>query len=388
MENGFFKTRKNGYTVTLNSVIRDETLSLSAKGLYLNINSYISIPDFKVSKDFIFKKCREGKKAFGSAWKELKTKGYLLQEFHPDPDRKGQFTVLYELLDEPCADGIHTRYFNTSGKVTRELYTDYHETAAPAVPDDDAEKTETNSDSLKDKTDDRNLSSLKCTSVSHAMPQRTLKMETSDHVPQKGYMVGEDTSDRYPLKGITLKGATHNNNIYNNTKPVYISSSSSYTYYKDEEKEDTEEDEEEKESESCGQNPIKVLNNLSAYKLSPLLIKYIKEQVIDVKETAVYKVSKNKSISRTELLEVLDSLSFEQLKDIDGKLNDGTIKTSNGIAAFLYNATFTAGNKRLCASEPGTGKKDSGGYNQRQYTATDFADIEKRLLKNNSGNSG
>ena len=113
-----------------------------------------------------------------------------------------------------------------------------------------------------------------------------------------------------------------------------------------------------------------------------------KRQVIDVKETAVYKVSKNKSISRTELLKVLDSLSFEQLKDIDGKLNDGTIKTSNGIAAFLYNATFTAGNKRLCASEPGTGKKDSGGYNQRQYTATDFADIEKRLLKNNSGNSG
>lgn len=376
MENGFFKTRKNGYTVTLNSVIRDETLSLSAKGLYLNINSYISIPDFKVSKDFIFKKCREGKKAFGSAWKELKTKGYLLQEFHPDPERKGQFTVIYELLDEPCADGIHTRYFNTSGKVTRELYTDYHETAAPAASDDESEKNETNTDNLKDKPDDRNLSSLKCTSVSHAMPKKALKMEISDHVPQKGYMVGEDTSDRYPLKGITLKGATHNNNIYNNTKPVYISSSSSYTYYKDEE-------EKERESESSGQNTIKILDKLSAYKLSPLLIKYIKELVIDVKETAVYKVSKNKSISRKELLEVLDSLSFEQLKNIDCKLNDGTIKTSNGIAAFLYNATFTAVN----LSEPGTGKKDSGG-NQRQYTATDFADIEKRLLKNNSGNSG
>lgn len=387
MENGFFKTRKNGYTVTLNSVIRDETLSLSAKGLYLNINSYISIPDFKVSKDFIFKKCREGKKAFGSAWKELKTKGYLLQEFHPDPDRKGQFTVLYELLDEPCADGIHTRYFNTSGKVTKELYTDYHEKAVPAACDDD-EKTETNSDSLKDKTDDRNLSSLKCTSVSHAMPQRTPKMETSDHVPQKGYMVGEDTSDRYPLKGITLKGATHNNNIYNNTKPVYISSSSDYTYYRDEEDKDEEKKEsEESERKSSGQNPIKVFNKLSAYKLSALLVKYIKEQVIDVNETAVYKVSKNKSISRTELLEVLDSLSFEQLKDIDGKLNDGTIKTSNGIAAFLYNATFTAGKSRHSMSEPAAEKKDSGGYNQRHYTANDFADIEKRLLKNNGGNS-
>ena len=153
------------------------------------------------------------------AWKELKTKGYLLQEFHPDPDRKGQFTVIYELLDEPCADGIHTRYFNASGKVTRELYTDYHETVAPAVPDDDAEKTETNSDSLKDKPDDRNLSSLKCTSVSHAMPQGTLKMETSDHVPQKGYMVDEDTSDRYPLKGITLKGATHNLSLIHISSP-------------------------------------------------------------------------------------------------------------------------------------------------------------------------
>lgn len=84
-----------------NSIIRDETISLKAKGLYALIQSYITLDSFVLYKDFLVTKCKEGKAAFDSAWKELKETGYLKQY---KMNSENGFYYEYELLDSPDID--------------------------------------------------------------------------------------------------------------------------------------------------------------------------------------------------------------------------------------------------------------------------------------------
>ena len=51
----------------------------TSKGLYSLIQSYITIPNFVLYKDYLMKQCKEGRDAFNSTWKELKDAGYLIQ---------------------------------------------------------------------------------------------------------------------------------------------------------------------------------------------------------------------------------------------------------------------------------------------------------------------
>ena len=110
METGRFRKKKIYFTQVSNQALRDINLSLKAKGLYALIQSYITIEDFTLYKTFLLKNCKEGKKAFESAWKELKDLGYLLQ--YRLQGEKGQFFYEYELLDEPQiaeeSHSIHT----------------------------------------------------------------------------------------------------------------------------------------------------------------------------------------------------------------------------------------------------------------------------------------
>ena len=76
MAEGFFRSKK-GFTVVQNEITRDTHISLKAKGLYLVIQAYISMPDKKWTKEDFRNLTKEGKKAFDSAWKELKDFGYL-----------------------------------------------------------------------------------------------------------------------------------------------------------------------------------------------------------------------------------------------------------------------------------------------------------------------
>lgn len=97
--NGRFRKRKIFFTQVSNVALRDTNLSLKAKGLYALIQSYITIEDFTLYKTTLLKNCAEGKKAFESAWKELKDAGYLIQ--YKMQGEKGYFYYEYELLDEP-----------------------------------------------------------------------------------------------------------------------------------------------------------------------------------------------------------------------------------------------------------------------------------------------
>ncbi len=110
---GFFRS-KTGFTVVQNYITRDKNISLKAKGLYLIIQAYITMPDKQWRKDDFFNMSKEGTKAFDNAWKELKDAGYLKVHIMAGD---GVWHTEYELLDEPIA-GAHTLYHNKAGEIT------------------------------------------------------------------------------------------------------------------------------------------------------------------------------------------------------------------------------------------------------------------------------
>lgn len=114
MADGTFR-RKAGFTVVQNDITRDKTISLKAKGLYLLIQSYITMPEKSWKKIDFINMSVDGKKGFESAWVELKEKGYLKVHF-VEPGKPNGFE--YELLDSPQL-GPHTFYYNKKGEVTR-----------------------------------------------------------------------------------------------------------------------------------------------------------------------------------------------------------------------------------------------------------------------------
>ena len=95
---GKFRKRKTSFSMVSNEILRNDTVSLKAKGLYSLIQSYITIENFSLYKGFLASKCKEGKKAFDAAWRELKDAGYLVQYQMQDSETK-QFFWEYELLD-------------------------------------------------------------------------------------------------------------------------------------------------------------------------------------------------------------------------------------------------------------------------------------------------
>lgn len=100
--NGKIRKRQNPFSQVSNIALRDEKLSLKAKGLYSLIQSYITIPNFILYKNTLMKKCKEGRDGFNSAWKELKNNGYLIQYKIKLED--GTYTYEYELSDYPCTE--------------------------------------------------------------------------------------------------------------------------------------------------------------------------------------------------------------------------------------------------------------------------------------------
>lgn len=95
---GRFRKKRTNFSMISNEAIHDERLSLKAKGLYALIQSYITIEGFDLYKSFLLSRCKEGAKAFGSAWSELKDVGYLVPYRIQDPKTK-HFFWEFDLLD-------------------------------------------------------------------------------------------------------------------------------------------------------------------------------------------------------------------------------------------------------------------------------------------------
>ena len=98
METGQIKRKEVPFSQISNSALRDEKLSLKAKGLYALIQSYITIPNFTLYKTTLMKQCKESKNTFDTAWKELKDNGYLIQ-YRKSNAKTKTFYYEYELLD-------------------------------------------------------------------------------------------------------------------------------------------------------------------------------------------------------------------------------------------------------------------------------------------------
>jgi len=95
---GAFRKKKVYFSQVSNYTIRDNKLSLKAKGLYSLIQSYITIEDFILYKTTLKKECSEGELAFQNAWNELKKAGYLIQ--YKNKTKEGFFAYEYDLLDD------------------------------------------------------------------------------------------------------------------------------------------------------------------------------------------------------------------------------------------------------------------------------------------------
>ena len=105
---GIFRKKKVYFTQVSNTALRDPNLSLKAKGLYALIQSYITIEDFTLYKNFLLKQSKDRRDGFQTAWNELMKAGYLIQ--YKMKNEKGVFYYEYELLDtpQPHTENPHT----------------------------------------------------------------------------------------------------------------------------------------------------------------------------------------------------------------------------------------------------------------------------------------
>ncbi len=88
----------SGFTIGYNHILRDKTLSLAAKGLYLVISSYIGMPGWSLYKAQLARNA-ESRYALDKAWRELQAAGYLKHMFYTD--QTGAFVHIYDLLQAP-----------------------------------------------------------------------------------------------------------------------------------------------------------------------------------------------------------------------------------------------------------------------------------------------
>ena len=111
--------KQKGFTIAVNNAVRDDGLSLRAKGLYVLIRSYITMEGFELTKAFLMQRCMEGEKAFNSSWEELKKKGYLKIHQYSTGNGDGKFRYEYKLLsDADTLDGVYLFRYDKNGNLS------------------------------------------------------------------------------------------------------------------------------------------------------------------------------------------------------------------------------------------------------------------------------
>ena len=113
-QDGKFR-KKVSFAAVSNIALRDENLSLKAKGLYALIQSYITLENFTLYKSYLKSLSTDGLRSFNTAWEELKEFGYLKQLRIRD---ENGFRYEYELLDEPDTETPATINIKLDGTIS------------------------------------------------------------------------------------------------------------------------------------------------------------------------------------------------------------------------------------------------------------------------------
>ena len=77
-ESGAFIRKTRGYSVVQNEALFNDSLSMSAKGLYALIAARIDYTAVPLTKQWLMNHCTEGERSFNRAWDLLKNNGYLV----------------------------------------------------------------------------------------------------------------------------------------------------------------------------------------------------------------------------------------------------------------------------------------------------------------------
>ena len=121
--------RTRDYTVMSNHHLRNEKLSLKAKGL---LSMMLSLPeDWNYTTRGLAKICKEGVDAIGGALRELETAGYIVR--HQMRDRQGRISdTEYVIYEQPQPKNPDTPQPDTDSPDTENPYLEKPDTEKPA----------------------------------------------------------------------------------------------------------------------------------------------------------------------------------------------------------------------------------------------------------------
>ena len=90
-----------------NTIVTDDNISLSEKGLFLMFSYLYSESNGTITKDELIKYCSNGKTSFQYAWHNLLNSGYIIQK--KSRNRKGLFTYTYSFFLKKAASSCRKR---------------------------------------------------------------------------------------------------------------------------------------------------------------------------------------------------------------------------------------------------------------------------------------
>lgn len=334
MENGGFRQKKISFTMIQNSVIRNRKLSLSAKGLYSLIQSYITMPDKVWLKQDFERMCEsEGKKKFDGIWKELVEAGLL--KVYITSTGKGTIRE-YDLLEEP---DFETPYENW---ITKEK-------------SDETAESPANTGFLQD-TQNRHVGN---------------RQVGSRYVGNRSVGNGEAGIDT--LKEVNVFNNTKNSNtVLNNSLPRQILANS---------QNDDEDDEMDyPTAEALVKENIKFDKLIHIHQGNKPLIRYIfSEMVSMILETdAITKISCGEFEKTKDVRKNIMDIRYEDIEALLLKLPDKKENKVKNPKGYMRRCLFNIVNERgaICATEQIKNRGSNEGMVRCEY---DFDELNKMI---------
>ena len=337
MADGSFR-RKSGFTIVQNSIARDKNISMKAKGLYLIIQSYITMPDKVWLKTDFMNMVQESQKAFDSAWNELKESGYLKVHITMNGNK---FEREYELLDEARL-GAHTYYYNSAGEVSK------------TVPETPAEN---------DKKDEN----LRHTQKGHVVIGQVVT----------GSVVNGDVAIDNLKEDIYINNNTKDNKTINNN-PLPLQTETDTTEAKFVKPDISEEEEEEKIKKQISYDRlIRKHCDSENKKLLTFIVHQMTEMIHE--SGSIVKISTNHLEPKTKVIERLRSITYDDIENLLYMLPDKKENYIKNPIGYMRNCLFNIVDRRgaICYTNQIKHKGNNQGLIHQEY---DFDELEKTLF--------